>query len=113
MLYLIIVGIFSVCIGSFLNVVIYRLPKILKNQWRLECLEFLKVPDNKPTENFSLAFPRSHCPLCKTTIPFWHNIPLLSFFLLGGKCSHCHAKISFRFPIVELLSALLAIYAAY
>lgn len=108
-----IIAILGLCVGSFLNVVIYRLPMILKNQWREECLEFLKHPKESSEEKFTLCLPRSHCPLCKTKIPMWHNIPLLSFIFLRGKCAHCSAKISWQYPIIELLSALFALYIAY
>lgn len=107
-------------IGSFLNVVIYRLPKILWADFEQECRlhfqltqpEAALTPDLTP-QPLSLMGPRSKCPCCATTIPFWQNIPILSFILLQGRCHSCHHKISWRYPLVELLSALLSGYLAW
>jgi leader peptidase (prepilin peptidase)/N-methyltransferase len=94
-------------IGSFLNVVIYRLPLILEREWRQECKEYLALEydeggDDKP---FNLAFPLSHCPHCKITIKPYHNIPVMSYLLLKGRCARCHRNISARYPLIEALTA--------
>lgn len=91
--------------GSFLNVVIYRLPIMLNNDWRLQCQSFLDLPqDEKP--KFNLLLPASTCPSCKARIKWWHNIPLVGFFLLNGKCASCSTAISIRYPLVEAFHAL-------
>ena len=97
-------GVFGVLIGSFLNVVIYRLPIMLKASWQEECNELLV---------FNLFMPRSHCPQCKKTIAWYQNIPLLSFLLLKGVCNNCDKNISWRYPFVELLSGVMSAYVAY
>lgn len=102
----------ALIIGSFLNVVIYRLPLMLQRSWRQQCLAFLNLP-SEPQPRFNLAWPSSHCPHCQHKIHYWQNIPILSFILQKAKCSHCHAPISWRYPIVELTSALLAILCFY
>ena len=89
--------------GSFLNLVIYRLPIMLENEWKRE--GFIKkylLPFVKEAP-FNLAFPPSHCPKCKHEIPIWCNIPIISFLILRGKCFHCKAPISIRYPLVEIL----------
>jgi leader peptidase (prepilin peptidase)/N-methyltransferase len=98
-------------VGSFLNVVIYRLPRMMEQNWRRECHEFLEQTPPKE-EPLSLAFPNSHCRECQTAIRPWHNIPVISFLLLGGKCAACQAPISYRYPIVELGTGLLFLAAA-
>ena len=86
-------------IGSFLNVVIYRLPIMMKREW-----------DPNTTEpSLDLCAPRSQCPHCHTPLSIRHNIPLLGFILLKGRCYHCHESISWRYPLIELTSALLAV----
>lgn len=109
---LLIVGL---CIGSFLNVVVYRLPIMLQREWRNQCLEVLGdecklAPD---LAKFNLNYPSSHCPSCKAKIPVWTNIPLIGFLLLAGKCNNCKIKISWRYPLVELLSGILFVAAGY
>jgi len=98
-------------VGSFLNVVIFRLPKIMEQGWRAECCEFLELPAPEQ-DKLSLAFPNSSCRSCSTEIKPWHNIPVLSFLLLGGKCAACKASISWRYPVVELATGLLSLAAA-
>lgn len=94
-------GIFGLLIGSFLNVVIYRLPKMLEQQWAAEYAEFAgKAPQSETT--FNLMLPRSHCQQCGHQIRWYENIPLLSYLFLRAKCSSCHAHISARYPLVEL-----------
>ncbi|MCP0913281.1 MULTISPECIES: prepilin peptidase [Legionella] len=103
-------ALFFLAVGSLLNVVIYRLPLMLKAEWLAECRCLLELPA-EPTARINLFLPRSFCPGCKTTIPFWHNIPLLSYCVLRGKCSHCETRIPLRYPLVELLSLLLSFLA--
>lgn len=110
--FLLISGILGLAIGSFVNVAIYRLPIMLKNSWQKECENFLEKKPT-PTKSFNLFCPRSHCQKCKSLIPLWHNIPLLSYLILKGKCKNCRARISWRYPLVELLSAAVAIWIAY
>jgi len=104
-------------VGSFLNVVIYRLPLIMQAEWRRECHAYLDLPftENKPV--FNLLWPSSHCPFCKTRIKAHQNIPVISYLLLGGKCSHCDAPIACRYPLIEaftgLCSALVAWHFGY
>ena len=103
---------FTLSVGSALNVIIYRLPQMLETEWRTECCELLKIDRPKPTQ-VNLFFPRSFCPSCKTMIPFWHNIPIISYCLLLGRCRHCHQPISYQYPLVELLCVVLSLLAAW
>lgn len=96
-------GLLGLCAGSFLNVVIYRIPIMLDRESK-------RI---KPPSRFNLAFPRSHCPHCKAQIPFWHNIPLFSYIILRGKSHCCGEKIGLRYPLTEILCTLLTIYMAY
>jgi len=98
-------------VGSFLNVVIYRLPKMLELSWQQQCTE-LRNETAAPGQPFNLLTPRSVCPQCGQPIAAWHNIPLLSYLLLGGKCAHCATRIPLRYPLVELASGLLCAFAA-
>jgi leader peptidase (prepilin peptidase)/N-methyltransferase len=100
-------------VGSFLNVVIYRFPKILEARWNRECREHLGLPEPDDQESFSLAFPASHCPHCGTPIKPWHNIPVLGYFILKGKCYACHEKISLRYPLVEALTGFLTAFTVW
>ncbi|WP_372966705.1 A24 family peptidase [Marinobacter sp.] len=97
----------SLCIGSFLNVVILRLPKMMQQDWRCQCEEFLEVPEEKRTTNtpITLSTPASTCPTCGHKIKPWENIPVFSWLMLGGKCSSCKTKISARYPIIEAVTA--------
>lgn len=106
------VAVFGLVFGSFLNVVIYRLPQRLEHQWRRDCRELLdseaprdQVPETNPPD---LMFPASHCPHCKHPIRPQHNIPVLSYLLLRGRCADCGAAIGIRYPAVEILTALVA-----
>jgi leader peptidase (prepilin peptidase) / N-methyltransferase len=100
-------------VGSFLNVVIYRLPVMLEREWRQQCQELL-AHDNQatsgeaPQEVFNLLQPRSRCPRCSAPVRAWQNVPVLSWLLLGGKCSTCKGSISVRYPLIELLTGLLS-----
>ena len=102
-------------IGSFLNVVIYRTPKILERKWKIECREFLGLePDQKLLdEKFSIAWPSSQCTSCGNKIRPWHNIPILGFLLLKGKCKDCNASISWRYPTVEFITGILSVLVVW
>jgi len=97
-------AIIGAIIGSFLNVVIARLPKMLERRWRIEATEYLGLATEEG-ERFNLAFPGSHCPHCGTKIRWWQNIPIVSWILLRGRCHYCHASISPRYLFVEILTA--------
>lgn len=103
------VVLFSLCVGSFLNVVIYRLPVMMEKSWQQEYREYFQ-PDEPavPAETFNLATPRSRCQNCQTQLSALDNIPLLSWLSLGGKCRYCKTPISPRYPAVELLTAVLS-----
>ena len=94
-------------VGSFLNVVIYRLPLIMESRWRQDCCELLEIEPEKREQPLSLASPNSHCPHCQAAIRPWQNIPVVSYLLLGGKCANCGARISLRYPAIELASGLM------
>ena len=102
----------GLCVGSFLNVVIYRLPRIMQRDWEVQCAE---LRGEKPLEQepFNLALPRSRCPACAHPITVLQNIPLASYLALGGKCAACGARISPRYPLIEALSGLASAYAAW
>ena len=104
-------AVIGLLVGSFLNVVIHRLPKMMDNDWRSQCAELhdLATPD---TEVLSLSMPRSRCPQCGHPITALENIPVISWLALHGKCSACHTPISPRYPIVEALTCLLSTLAA-
>ncbi|MEK7438427.1 MAG: A24 family peptidase [Pseudomonadota bacterium] len=102
----------GLCVGSFLNVVIYRLPKIMQRDWEGQCAE---LRGEKPIERetFNLAQPRSRCPACAKPITVLQNIPVASYLALGGKCAACGARISPRYPLIESLTGLASAYAAW
>lgn len=102
---LILIGIFGMLVGSFLNVVIYRLPKILEKQWAAECAS-LSGKELPTAEPFNLMVPRSRCPQCNHQIRWYENIPVISFLLLRGRCSSCGASIGWRYPLIELACGL-------
>ena len=89
-------------IGSFLNVVIYRVPKMMERQWAAECAE-LTGASAAPDETFNLLTPRSRCSSCGHLIGWYENIPVLSYMFLGGKCSACGASYGLRYPLVEAM----------
>jgi len=103
--------ILGLAVGSFLNVVIHRLPLIMEREWAAQCAE-LRGETSKPLEPLSLAFPRSRCPSCGHGITVMENIPLLSWIWLKGKCSACNTRISVRYPLVELFTGLIVAYCA-
>ncbi len=107
-----VVFLFGLLIGSFLNVVIYREPVRLQNEWRDEAQRILKQTP-EPRAPFNLVTPRSACPSCKAPITAWQNIPLLSWLLLGRRCASCKAPISARYPLIELFTGLLSAAVAW
>jgi leader peptidase (prepilin peptidase)/N-methyltransferase len=115
LLFVAVVFAFCLAIGSFLNVVIYRLPMMMEREWREQCEELTKLPPDRelPTGRFDLIMPRSSCPSCSQMIKTWQNIPVVSYLLLGGKCANCGESISARYPVVELLTAVLAAFCAW
>lgn len=102
----------GLCIGSFLNVVIHRLPKMMERQWRAECAE-LAGQEPQAQERYNLVVPRSACPACGHRISALENIPVVSWLVLRGKCSGCGAAISPRYPAVEILTGILSGYVAW
>lgn len=107
-------GVLGLAAGSFLNVVIYRLPVMLERDWRVQCAEFLNpAGEAPPREKFNLATPRSKCPKCGHSIRAYENIPVLSYLLLRGRCSSCSAKISPRYPLIELAAGILSAAVAW
>ncbi|HAT2713980.1 TPA: prepilin peptidase [Aeromonas hydrophila] len=112
-LYFSLVFLFSLMIGSFLNVVIHRLPIMLEREWQAEYLGYFN-PETQPQqeERYNLMVPRSACPHCGHAITAMENIPLLSWLWLKGRCCECQAPISARYPLVELLTALLSLVVA-
>ncbi|WP_318481729.1 prepilin peptidase [Photobacterium leiognathi] len=102
--------IFGLLVGSFLNVVIYRLPIMMERQWRKECQEcFPEINAEKDDSVFNLSVPRSRCPHCNHAISALENIPVISWLALGGKCKECKAPISKRYPAIELLTAAMSL----
>lgn len=99
-------------VGSFLNVVIHRLPVMMERGWQRECDRYLGR-DVQDAERYNLLVPASHCPGCKQDVKAWQNIPLLSYALLRGRCAHCGIGISWRYPAVELLTGLLFAVVAW
>jgi len=117
-LFVVLVGAFSLLIGSFLNVVIYRLPIMMDREWRQQAREILaedptkSAADKNPQPKFNLVVPRSACPHCHAQITALQNIPVISYLVLGGKCASCKAKISVRYPIIEFATAVLSVVVA-
>lgn len=102
----------GLAIGSFLNVVIHRLPRMMEAEWRAQCAE-LDGRESPETGVYNLFVPASHCPACKTPLRIRDNLPLLSYLLLKGRCAACGAPISSRYPIVEGLTAVMSAWVAY
>ena len=101
-------------VGSFLNVVIHRLPIMMEREWTVQCLEHLNQPPlTEPTPTFNLWTPRSRCPACESPISPTQNIPLVSYLLQGGRCAHCGSAIPIRYPLIESLGGVLAAIVAW
>lgn len=117
--YLTTVAVLGLMVGSFLNVVIHRLPKMMEIDWKQQCLEYLHPEQEaarqaaKPQQRYNLVVPRSACPSCGHKITALENIPVLSYAVLGGKCSACKAPIGIRYPIVEALTGALTLVVAW
>ena len=105
-------GLLGLCVGSFLNVVIHRLPRMMEREWHAQCAD-LRGEAPSPAEALSLARPRSRCPSCGHQITVLENIPIVSYVILRGRCSGCAAPISPRYPVVEAATGLLSAYAAW
>jgi len=123
---LVVFGLLGLCVGSFLNVVIHRTPLMMVLAWRQECSQFMYEQADMPREHtmplvnivatdtpITLSRPASRCPHCTHKIEWYENIPLISWILLRGRCSDCKAAIGFRYPIVELVTALLSALVIY
>ncbi len=109
------VFIFGLLIGSFLNVVILRLPARLEHDWRCQCKELLAIesPDNETSEPPpGIMWSRSQCPKCGHLIKSYENIPLISYLFLRGRCSSCKAPISKRYPLIEVITAIMFLAVA-
>ncbi|MBV6752762.1 A24 family peptidase [Pseudomonas chlororaphis] len=100
-------------VGSFLNVVVWRLPKMLQRDWRTQAHEVLGLPQPAPGPTYNLLLPHSHCPQCNHQIRAWENLPLVSYLLLRGQCSQCKAPISKRYPLTEMACGLLSAFVAW
>jgi leader peptidase (prepilin peptidase)/N-methyltransferase len=106
------VGLLGLCVGSMLNVVIHRLPKMMEAGWRAECAA-LEGREPPPKVAYNLFTPRSACPKCATPIKPIHNVPVIGWLALRGKCAHCGAPISPRYPLVEILGGAVAVLLAW
>jgi len=109
------IALLGLIIGSFLNVVIHRLPIMMEQEWRAQCLEFLEQQEEPTTETspITLSNPRSRCPHCGHQIKAIENIPVISYLFLRGRCSDCGASISIRYPLIELTTGLLSLAVAW
>lgn len=110
-------GVIGLLVGSFLNVVIYRLPIMMQRAWRKECAEYLQLSqepgDANEEEVFNLVLPLSRCPGCRTAIKPYQNIPVISYVFLKGKCASCSNPISFRYPVIEAFTAVTSVMVAW
>ncbi|QKJ68086.1 prepilin peptidase [Deefgea piscis] len=102
------IAVLGLLVGSFLNVVIHRLPLMMEREFKQECAVLLDEPTPTPAAKYNLVVPRSACPQCGHQITALENIPILSWLLLRGQCAHCKNKISARYPLVELMTALIS-----
>lgn len=105
-------GLLGLCIGSFLNVVIHRLPRMMEHDWQTQCAE-LRNEAIEPGERLNLATPRSRCPACGHQISALENIPVISYLWLRGRCAGCRQAISTRYPLIEAFTGLLSAYLAW
>ena len=111
--FVVIAGVIGLLVGSFLNVLVWRLPKMLEREWRVQAHEILGLPGESTLPTFNLFLPHSQCPHCSHRIRPWENIPVLSFLFLRGRCSGCAAPISKRYPLVELACGLGSAFIAW
>lgn len=107
------VTLLGLLVGSFLNVMIHRLPRMMELDWQQQARETLGLPEDEKRPTYNLVLPNSQCPHCAHEIKPWENIPLVSWLALGGKCSSCKAPISKRYPLVELACGLLSAFIAW
>ncbi len=105
-------GIIGLLVGSFLNVVIYRLPIIMQREWRKDCIEYLQMEAEEEGEPFNLSLPLSRCPRCQSPIKAYQNIPVISYIFLKGQCANCKNPISLRYPLIEAFTAITSIIVA-
>jgi leader peptidase (prepilin peptidase)/N-methyltransferase len=112
-LFIVLVGIIGLLVGSFLNVVIYRLPIMLQRSWRKECIAYLQMDAEEEGELFNLSLPLSRCPHCQSPIKAYQNIPVISYVFLKGRCASCKQPISLRYPLIELLTAIASVMVAW
>lgn len=116
LLFILLSGLIGLMVGSFLNVVIHRLPKMMEQEWREQCATLVMDPAAalaQETARYNLTVPRSACPACGHQISAIENIPVLSYLVLGGRCRQCKTSISLRYPVVELLSGALCAFSAW
>ncbi|MCL5041497.1 MAG: A24 family peptidase [Gammaproteobacteria bacterium] len=112
--FILLTGLLGLIVGSFLNVVIHRLPRMMERDWLRQCREMLEPDKEQPTEaTYNLVLPHSHCPHCNAEIKAWQNLPVISYLILRGRCGNCKAPISPRYPLVELLTAVLSMVVAW
>jgi leader peptidase (prepilin peptidase)/N-methyltransferase len=111
-LYVSVVALVGLMVGSFLNVVIHRLPRMMEREWREQC-STVDEEGAPPAAPYNLVVPRSACPSCGHMISAWENIPVISWLILRGRCAHCKASISPRYPIVEALTGIISAYIAW
>lgn len=115
--FIVLVGLLGLIVGSFLNVVIYRLPVMLERSWHTQCSELLDLPEQEIEDNnkqpFNLSVPRSRCPHCGHTIRAIENIPVLSYLFLRGRCANCKSPISIRYPLIEFFTGLLSVIVVW
>ncbi|MGE8154294.1 prepilin peptidase [Pseudomonas vancouverensis] len=111
--FVVLTGVIGLLVGSFLNVLVWRLPKMLEREWRVQAHEILGLPAELPQPTYNLFLPHSHCPHCGHTIRAVENIPVLSYLFLRGRCAACSAPISKRYPLTELACALLSAGVAW
>lgn len=112
--FVLVAGLLGLIIGSFLNVVIHRLPQMMERDWLRQCREMLEPDKQQPEQPvFNLILPHSHCPHCQAEIKAWQNLPLISYTLLRGRCGQCKDRISPRYPLVELLTGVLSMVVAW
>jgi leader peptidase (prepilin peptidase)/N-methyltransferase len=106
------VGIIGLLVGSFLNVVIYRLPIMLQRSWRKDCIDYLQIEAEEEGEPFNLSLPLSRCPNCQSPIKPYQNIPVISYVFLKGQCANCKNPISLRYPLIEAFTAIMSVLVA-
>jgi len=111
-LFLLLISILGLAVGSFLNVVIHRIPIMMQKEWKQDCCELLDINNTEKNEKYNLLKPDSHCPKCKSPVQPWQNIPIISWLLLKGQCANCDQSISIRYPLVELTTGALSLVIA-